>query len=221
MTTSESRFCVGIDDSLNQDPRSQLIAAAKYFYQQGWMLGTAGNLSARLDDGSFWITASGKDKSVLDVSNFVRVYPSGNSYQPVPESKPSAETSIHQIIYQLFPDARACYHVHSVEANLVSRFVDTDQILLPNLEMLKGLGVWSENPNCYLPLFPNHFHVTKIAADILERFTKESAMLPALLIRDHGITVWANSPATARNYVEVMEYILRFMVSARQMGIDY
>ncbi|MFM6520946.1 MAG: class II aldolase/adducin family protein, partial [Microcystis panniformis] len=36
------------------DPRLSLVAAARRFYQLGWMLGTAGNLSAKVDDHSFW-----------------------------------------------------------------------------------------------------------------------------------------------------------------------
>ena len=33
---------------MSGDLRSDLIAAAKHFYDRGWMVGTAGNLSARL-----------------------------------------------------------------------------------------------------------------------------------------------------------------------------
>ncbi len=219
MTMSESQLCIAHHSSHSHDPRPQLISAASYFYQQGWMLGTGGNLSARLDDGSFWITASGQPKGELTLDSFVRIYPDGNVYIPLPENQPSAETSIHQAIYQLFPTATACYHVHSVEANLVSRFVEGEEILLPNLEMLKGLGIWEENPTCYLPLFANHFHVPQIATEIIERFTHQQVKLPALLIRDHGITVWANSPTTARNYVEVIEYIFQYMVAAKQLQI--
>jgi methylthioribulose-1-phosphate dehydratase len=43
------------------------------FYQLGWMLGTAGNLSAKVDDHSFWITASGKSKGKLTEEDFVTV----------------------------------------------------------------------------------------------------------------------------------------------------
>ncbi|MFM7713633.1 MAG: class II aldolase/adducin family protein, partial [Microcystis sp.] len=55
------------------DPRLSLVAAARRFYQLGWMLGTAGNLSAKVDDHSFWITASGKSKGKLKEEDFVRV----------------------------------------------------------------------------------------------------------------------------------------------------
>ncbi len=199
------------------DPRLELIKAARHFYQQGWMLGTAGNLSARLPDHSFWITASGKSKGELVIDDFVRIYPDGRVEQPTKDSKPSAETAIHQVIYDLFPEAKSCYHVHSIEANLVSRFVQTDALPLPPLEMLKGLGVWEENPDCVMPVFANHLQVQQIADEIKVRFSKTTPQLPALLIRDHGVTVWGSSSVEARNYIELVEYIFRYMVAARRV----
>ncbi|MCP6761673.1 MAG: methylthioribulose 1-phosphate dehydratase [Fischerella sp. CENA71] len=199
------------------DTRLELINAARHFYQQGWMLGTAGNLSARLSDGSFWITASGKSKGELVIDDFVRIYPDGRVEQPAKDSKPSAETAIHQVIYDLFPEAKSCYHVHSIEANLVSRFVKTDSLPLPPLEMLKGLGVWEENPDCVMPIFANHLQVQQIADEVKARFSKITPQLPALLIRDHGVTVWGSSSVETRNYLELVEYIFRYMVAARRV----
>lgn len=195
------------------DPRPDLIAAARHFYQQGWMVGTAGNLSARTSDVSFWVTASGRSKGELQLSDFIHIYLDGRVQEFADDLKPSAETSIHQSIYSLFPDAIACYHVHSVEANLVSGFTESDNLLLPPLEMLKGLGVWEENPNCEMPVFTNHLQVSQIAAEIEERFSNRSPQIPALLIRNHGVTVWAKSPTDARNYIELVEYIFRYMVA--------
>ena len=133
--------------------------------------------------------------------------------------KPSDETINHQTIYTLFPEAQACYHVHSIEANLVSHLTLGDNLPLPSLEMLKGLGVWEENPTVAMPVFDNHLEVAQIAAEIGDRFCN-SPSIPALLIRNHGITVWASSLQTARNYIELVEYIFRYMVAARQAGID-
>lgn len=198
--------------------RDELISAAKRFYNQGWMVGTAGNLSGRSPEAGFWITASGCAKGELNRDNFVLIYPDGEIYQASPSAKPSAETSIHEAIYELFPEAQACYHVHSIAANLVSRFVEGDSLPLPPLEMLKGLGLWSENPNCIMPVFANHFHVPKIADEIKERFQKQSPQIPALLIRDHGVTVWAPSLQAARNYIELVEYIFQYMVAQRQLN---
>jgi methylthioribulose-1-phosphate dehydratase len=203
---------------MNSDSRPHLIAAARQFYQLGWMVGTAGNLSVRLSDGSFWITASGKSKGKLQAKDFVRIAPEGKVIEsPHPDSRPSAETSIHQAIYTLFPEAKACYHVHSVEANLVSHLIAGDKLLLPPLEMLKGLGIWEENPQVTMPIFENYLTVPRIAADIYERFSVSPPAIPALLIRYHGVTVWADSPEKAENYLEIAEYIFRYLVAARRI----
>lgn len=203
---------------MSVDLRADLITAAKHFYDRGWMVGTAGNLSARLPDGSFWITASGRPKGQLTDRDFLRMNLDGAIVeQPVAESRPSAETSIHLAVYNSFPEAKACYHVHSIEANLVSRLTAGDAVPLPAIEMLKGLGVWEENPQVSMPLFPNYLSVPKIADEISEAFAVSRPKVPALLIRDHGITIWANSPAAAYNYVEVVEYIFRYMVAASQV----
>jgi len=203
------------------DPRLTLIAAAGHFYQLGWMVGTAGNLSARMADGSFWMTASGRNKGRLNIGDLIRLAPNGTVLeQPSPEIRPSAETSIHQAIYSLFPDAQACYHVHSIEANLVSRFTDRDALSLPPLEMIKGLGMWAENPQVAIPLFANHLEVPRIASDIYQRFQATPPAVSVLLIRDHGVTVWGSSLEAAHNYLEVAEYIFRYMVAARRVGIE-
>ncbi len=204
---------------MNIDPRESLIYAATHFYQKGWMVGTAGNLSVRLPDKSFWITASGRPKGKLTEQDFVRVDIDGQVLEkPNPNFRPSAETSIHQAIYQCFPEAKACYHVHSIEANLVSNFTEGNGLLLPSLEMLKGFGIWEENPWVEMPLFVNHLEVKKIADEISDRFLKSPPKISALLIRNHGVTVWANSPESAYHYIELVEYIFCYMMAARQVS---
>ncbi|MEM7727528.1 MAG: methylthioribulose 1-phosphate dehydratase [Cyanobacteria bacterium P01_A01_bin.45] len=203
--------------SLTQ-PRPGMITAARHFYQQGWMMGSAGNLSARMPDGSFWITASGKFKGDLQLGDFVKVLSSGEVSISVYDVKPSAETIIHQTIYALFPEVYACYHVHSVEANLVSSIVPKTQLHLPPLEMLKGIGVLQENPDCVIPIFTNHSQISLIAEDIKQHFSINPPQIPALLIRNHGLTVWAPTQEKARNYIEIMEYIFRYMVAAASIS---
>ena len=69
------------------DPRFELIDAARHFYSKDWMVGTAGNLSARLADGSFWITASGRSKGELTTNDFVRVALDGKVLESAGDGK--------------------------------------------------------------------------------------------------------------------------------------
>ena len=185
------------------------------------MLGTAGNLSARMPDGTVWITASGRDKGTLTPADFIRVDAAGAVIQRLaPTDKPSAETTIHTAIYNLYPQVHACLHVHTVAANLVSRMSTGDRLRLPRLEMLKGLGRWEPDPQVDIDVLPNHPHVPDIAAQMHDVFTASPPDTPGFLIRDHGITAWAPTLRAARNHLELYDYIFRFMVEARRIDLE-
>ncbi|HSF39430.1 MAG TPA: methylthioribulose 1-phosphate dehydratase [Thermoanaerobaculia bacterium] len=197
------------------DPREVLIEAARLFYGRGWMMGTAGNLSLRLADGTFWITASGKLKGRLGREDFLLVAPGGEVLERGrPGDRPSAETSLHDAVYALFPEARACYHVHSISGNVAARLTAGDTLPLPPLEMLKGLGVWDEDPRVALAVLPNHAHVPRIAGEMTARFRSDPPRVPGFLIRDHGLTTWGAAPDAALNHVELFEYIFGYMAAA-------
>jgi methylthioribulose-1-phosphate dehydratase len=208
------------------DPRRLLAATARDLYRRGWMSGTAGNLSRRQADGSYWITASGKSKGDLTHRDFLRLVPGGEvAERGRAGDRPSAESSLHDAIYRLFPEAGACFHVHSVAANLVSRLgangaIDATDQLLPPIEMLKGLGVGDESPQVAIAVFANHIHVPAIAAEVEARFRAAPPRLPGFLIRDHGLTVWGDDPQAALNHLELFDFIFQCMVAARAAGLD-
>jgi len=203
-------------DSLG--PRTALVEIARDFHARGWMSGTAGNLSARADAGHFWITASGKPKGRLDENDFLLVRSTDGVVVEKCRStdSPSAETAIHAVLYRLYPDAGAALHGHSVEAVLAAMQakMGTTGLRLPAVEMIKGFDLWLQNPKVDLPMFENRLDVKKIADDIEKRFRKKIPPLTALLIRDHGATVWGRSLQEAYNRFECLEFILT--VAARQ-----
>lgn len=212
------------------DSRDALIAHAALFHARGWMAGTAGNLSARAEDG-VWITASGRNKGSLTKADFAHLSMDGSAGVPAAAKsarsprkssagpRPSAESAIHLAIYRRFPEAGACYHVHTVEANLGAKLGASDWLPLPGLEMLKGFGLVPADLPVAVPIFENHERVADIAADIDRRFAAEPPALPLLLIRNHGLTSWGKDTDTAFNHVELAEYILRYLVLARLLKL--
>jgi len=200
-------------------PQAALIEIARDFHARGWMSGTAGNLSARADDGHFWITASGKPKGRLDKTDFllVRIQDGEVVERAAPGNKPSAETAIHRTIYARFVDARACLHGHSVDGSLVSERSKRGAkgLRLPAVEMLKGFDIWQQNPKVDLPLFDNLLDVKRIATEIDKRFRKTAPALSALMIRGHGATVWGRSLQEAYNRFECLEFLLSVAARAR------
>jgi len=196
-------------------PCDALVQMGKDFHHRGWMAGTAGNLSARdvAQPDSFWVTASGNPKGQLESTDFLRIAIDGGKVleTPLEENKPSAESSIHQVIYQLFPEARCCLHVHTVDACIASERCAAPMLPLPALEMLKGMGMWLQSPEVTLALFDNWLEVPRIAAEIEQRFSQQAPDISALMIRQHGLTVWGESLQQAYNRLEIMEYIMSYM----------
>jgi len=196
-------------------PRAALIQVARDFHARGWMAGTAGNLSARADDGHFWITASGKPKGRLEETDFllVRVADGEVVERGRAEDKPSAETAIHRTIYELFPEARACLHGHSVDACLAGNRAKkaAKSLRLPPIEMLKGFDIWEANPRVDLPLFENLLDVATIARQIEASFRKKKPPLSALLVRGHGPTVWGAGRQEAYNRFECLEFMFNYI----------
>ena len=197
------------------EPRAALVAVARDFHARGWMAGTSGNLSVRHDADSFWITASGCPKGRLNEGDFVRVAIQGCAEleRSAPQSRLSAESSIHCAVYQLFATAGACLHVHTVDATLVSERAPAAAtcLTLPPIEMLKGLDIWEQHPQVELALFENTLEVPRIASAIQHRFGAQPPRVPALLIRGHGVTVWGATLQQAYNRVEVVEFLLSYL----------
>jgi len=197
-------------------PRAALVEIARDFHARGWMGGTAGNLSARVDADHFWITASGKPKGRLEEDDFLLVQVRDGTVveKRRASDKPSAETSIHAAIYRRFPGARAALHGHSVEAVQAARRAKKGAMALrlPPIEMIKGFDIWQQNPKVDLPLFENILDVTRIAKDIEARFRKSEPAVTALMVRDHGPTVWGASLQEAYNRFEVLDFLLQNLV---------
>lgn len=210
-------------------PRAALVDIAQDFHARGWMPGTAGNLSVRVRDldaidadgttDTFWITASGLPKGCLDATDFVRVaVKDGTVVERFDvNARPSAESAIHQVIYRHFAEAMACLHVHTVDACLACADLPLTamDVPLPPLEMIKGLGVWQQDPRVALPLFENTLDVAGIAAAINWRFKGMAPMVPALMIRGHGVTAWGNTVQEAYNRVETMEFLMSYLARAQ------
>lgn len=183
------------------------------------MFATAGNLSTRdpSTKEQFWITASGKHKGELKVTDFVSVSASDGSLVQANEGlKPSAETSIHQVLYSQMPEVGSCLHVHTIDSNLLEFGVEKAEgyreIPIPPIEIIKAFGIWDEKPNLTMPVFYNHTHVPTIANEIKRYFTVEGIpKVPFLLIEGHGPTVWGKTIAEANKHLEAVHFLLQVM----------
>ena len=178
------------------------------------MLGTSGNLSLRLSETplEYLITASGKDKGALNPeTDFVRVGIGGRVIAPE-DATSSAETLLHEGIYQQFPPIQAVYHVHTGSAAVLSRHgLDENSCLtFSNLEMLKGLGFETHQHSVSLPVIENSQDMVALSQTLPARL---SANVPGFILKEHGLYTWGNTPFEAKRHVEIWEYLFQFRLA--------
>jgi len=174
---------------------------------RGWAPASAGNYSMRLTDGDIAITVSGAHKGRLASYQVMRVAVDGTPLEP---KKPSAETLLHCLVYEIDPGAQAVLHTHSVAGTVLSRVLEGQPAIhLSDYEVLKIY------PHCdthetsvAMPLVANSQDMVALADELRPLLTGQSPLLPAFYIAGHGLYAWGPTIAAAENVVEACEFLL-------------
>jgi L-fuculose-phosphate aldolase len=95
-----------------------VLAAAKDMLRRGLVEGTAGNISARREDGNLVITPSSVDYSEMTLEDLVLVDPDGGVLQAADGRSPSTEMKLHLACYKAFDDIGSVIHSHPVWATM-------------------------------------------------------------------------------------------------------
>jgi methylthioribulose-1-phosphate dehydratase len=190
-----------------------MIDDARTFYEHGWLLGMSGNLSMRLEEDAFLITASECDKGRLTPEDFVVRSVSGETLERAhPEQRASTDTPIHEVIYRCVPQAGAVYHVHEPYAAFCSeRDSYIGATIMAGADMIKALGIDHKDPRVRIPIFENHFDPAHLGADLEEHLgDANKRQVPGINVRSHGIYAWGETPVEAKRHVETFAYLFRY-----------
>lgn len=188
-----------------QAARAGLIAVGRRFDARGWAPATAGNYSARLGDGRFAITVSGKHKGRLTEDDIMTVDPQGNALDG---KKPSAETWLHMMLYRDFPQVGAVLHSHATTGVALARLMaDADGWTISGHEMLKVLpGITTHETSVTLPIVDNSQDMRAIEAALGDRLHRPDAT-SAYVIRSHGLYGWGRDIDEAERVIEGIEWL--------------
>jgi L-fuculose-phosphate aldolase len=100
------------------DPENAVLAAAKDMLHRGLVEGTAGNISARREDGNIVITPSSVDYADMALDDLVLVDPEGGALAAKDGRGPSTEMALHLACYRAFDDLGSVIHSHPVWATM-------------------------------------------------------------------------------------------------------
>jgi methylthioribulose-1-phosphate dehydratase len=186
-----------------------MIRAAASFYQFGWLMGTSGNLSVRLEDELFLISASGRNKGELTEVDFLLCDLNGDPAEKT-TLRPSAETLLHCVIYRKNPECKAIFHVHHPGSALCSaRDFKNGFTTFTDLEMIKGLDIWDKD-QVRIPIVENHRHIPNLA----EAVDQTESEVPGIMVLRHGYYAWGRSAFETRRHVESLAYLFDYAWAA-------
>ena len=188
---------------------ASLVEAGQRMDARNWVPGSAGNLSARIDDESIAITRSGVHKGRLHISDIIEVGLDGMAREP--GIKPSAETLLHCQLYRLFPPIGAVLHGHSVAATVLSM---AGSISFSGYEIIKAFGFAEHDIDVDLPIFENDQNIARLAT-----VTEPALAEPPIgyVIRGHGLYAWGTSVEHAFWRLEALEFLLECELQRKQI----
>ena len=179
--------------------KRQIIAIGKTLADSGLLTASAGNLSAKLDPGKIFITATGSELGRLKNSDILKVDLDYNSCDNA-SKRPSSELPMHSLIYRNFP-CRVVIHCHPPLTNAYFA-------VMPKLKVL------TFETRFYLNDVPvikqKNLNVTDPGSVI--RALKISKLV---VVKNHGVFSIADTFHQALNPVLILEEAIKVAAVAR------
>lgn len=169
----------------------------------GFMSGFSGNISARISDEKFLITASGIDKGRISTREICEMNISGKNLS---FNKPSSEWRLHAFIYKNFSHAKAVIHTHPPFISVFScSKIKIDKPLMAEFEiMLKKL--------------PKGDYFTPGSSDCQEALSKACKNSQTVILANHGLLVYARNLENAFALTEEAEHFAKIYYLSLILG---
>ena len=178
--------------------RTEICRVGRSLFERGYVHATAGNISARLDDGCFLITPTDACLGLLQPDMLAKVDADG---QQLSGPRASKTLSLHRQIYAA--DAQAGSVIHSHSTHLVALTLagvwHADDILPPITPYyVMKVG--------HVPLIPYHCPGDAAVGELVaQAIAARPGMLRAVMLDRLGPNVWHRSPAQASAVLEELE----------------
>jgi ribulose-5-phosphate 4-epimerase/fuculose-1-phosphate aldolase len=197
----------------HQEVREEICRVGASLYARGYVHASAGNISVKLDDGSFLITPTDACLGNLVASELAHV--SANGVQ-LSGARASKTLVLHRSIYEASPQARCVIHTHAT--HLVSL---TLQGVWRNSDIVPPITPYYVMKVGHIPLVPyQRPGAPSVAAEVarlIQDSTAQAAPIRGVMLDRLGPVVWHQSPAEASAVLEELEETAKlWLMSDRQ-----
>ncbi|SRX92008.1 putative L-fuculose phosphate aldolase FucA (L-fuculose-1-phosphate aldolase) [Mycobacterium tuberculosis H37Rv] [Mycobacterium shimoidei] len=188
------------------NPEEAVLAAAKDMLRRGLVEGTAGNISARCEDGNLVITPSSVDYAEMTLEDLVLVDPDGGVLKAAEGRSPSSEMKLHLACYQAFDDIGSVIHSHPVWATMFAIAHQSIPACIDEFAVYCGGDI----------------RCTEYAAsgtpDVGANAVKALEGRAAALIANHGMVAVGPRPDKALHVTALVERTAQIVWGARALG---
>jgi L-fuculose-phosphate aldolase len=181
--------------------RQQMVEAVRRACQRNLMISTEGVVSARLDEASFLITATGIDRCSLGVEDLVLIRGGQREQGRVP----SRAVRLHQVIYDRHPQIGAVITAqppHATAFTITRQRFDT-RAMSESYSLLRDVPV--------IPFGVKYREPKRIAAEL-------RADVPVLLLQNDGVLVTGAEVLQAYDRLEVAEASAGSLIDSLSLG---
>lgn len=186
--------------------REQICDVCHKMWQLGWVAANDGNVSARLDDGTFLATPTGMSKSFITPEKLVRINGKGEVLEGLPGYRPSSEIKMHLRCYKEREDVNSVLHAHPpVATGYAVANVPLDEYSM--IETVIALGS--------IPVTPYGTPSTYEVPDNIAPYLGEH---DAMLLQNHGALTVGADVITAYYRMETLELFAKISLNARMLG---
>ena len=103
--------------------REEICRLGRSLFERGLTPGSSGNISVKLDDGSFMVTPTNASLGSLDPARLSRLSADGRL---ISGDAPTKEVPLHSALYRTRGAARAVVHLHSTHSVALSMLPEID-----------------------------------------------------------------------------------------------
>ena len=186
--------------------REEICRVGRSLFERGYVHGTAGNISVRLEEsegGGFLITPTDACLGFLDPARLARLDPQA---QQLSGERASKTITLHAQIYQAAsafdPETRCVIHTHSRHCVALT--------LRPcGAELLPAVTPYFVMKVGHVPLIAYHRpgapEAAQQVAQVIRRYGEAGRPIRAVMLARLGPNVWHDSPAAAMATLEELE----------------
>lgn len=186
--------------------REQICDVCHKMWQLGWVASNDGNVTVKLDDGTFLCTPAGISKSFITPDKLLRIDAEGNKLEGLDGYNPSTEIKMHLRCYQERDDLGAVVHAHPPTATgyaVAGRSMNDYSMI----EMVIAIGS--------VPLTPYGTPSTNEVPDAIAPYLQEHDVL---LLQNHGALTVGCDLITAYYRMESLELLAKISLTAHLLG---